>query len=179
MRFSRTFAATLASLMAMATLYPVPSSAQCLLCQAPSATVDADSHGEGEERPLHIEVTATLDFARLVAGQSGGTVRVDPGGGSVVTSGDVRAAAGLAFSGRILVTGTPRRMVRIELPELATLSSAAGGSVRLTQISTGQPPLVRIGPDGRLDIPFGGQLELHGAVDGDFRWRIPVSVSYE
>lgn len=177
MGFSRKFSIVAAYSTVLAWANPV--AAQCLLCQtgqnAPATIVTEDAN----ERPLHVEVAATLDFARLIAGQSGGTVRVDPQGGGVVTSGNVRAAAGLAFTGRIIITGTPRRMVRIDLPDVATLSSATGGTLRLSAISTGRAPVLHIGADGRLDIAFGGQLELDGAADGDFRGRIPVSVSYE
>lgn len=159
-----------------------PASAQCLLCGAAGngpEQAEGGARGSVEERPLRVEIIADLDFARLVAGARGGTARIDPVRRGTIVSGDVRVAAGGAFSGRLMVVGIPGRMVRISMPDRATMSSAAGGRLEITGITTGQAPVQRIGPDGRLELPFGGDLQLNGVVDGDFRGRIAVTVSYE
>jgi hypothetical protein len=157
-----------------------PAQGQCLLCDtsggAASATLPVEANGE---RPLRVEVTANLDFARLVAGAGGGSIAIAPGGSTESGSGDVVALGGLGFSGRVRVEGTPGRAIRIDLPREIALTSATGAVARVTGITTGLPPLVRIGPDGRLEFGFGGRLELSGSADGEFRGRIPVTVSYD
>ncbi len=156
--------------------------AQCLLCTTDADNADqqqASSVDRGGERQLRVEVAADLDFARLIAGSRGGSVRIDPLQSGTQAQGDVRTVSGMGFSGRILVEGVPGRTVRIDLPDDLTLTAANGGQIRLTGITTGQSPVLRLGPDGRLDVAFGGQLDITGSVDGDFRGRIPITVSYE
>lgn len=166
---------------AIAVGFAQPAPAQCLLCTGDArGPVDAIDRADAEaERPLRVEITADLDFARLVAGASGGNISLDPSTGHPSSTGDVRQVSGLGFTGRIHIEGSPGRMVRIDLPETAILTSANGGRVTVSNIGTGLAPLVRIGGDGRLDVTLGGQLHIIGAVDGEFRGRIPVTVSYE
>ncbi|MEQ1687459.1 MAG: DUF4402 domain-containing protein [Sphingopyxis sp.] len=158
-----------------------PAAAQCLLCAGDARNPpDAlDSPDDRNERPLRVEITADLDFSRLVVGNTGGNVRIDPVTGHKLVTGDVHSVSAMGFSGRIHIEGTPGRMVRIDLPDVVALTSASGGRVMVSELSTGASSVVRIGPDGRIDVALGGQLQLSGAVDGDFRGRIPVTVSYE
>lgn len=174
------------SLLLIATVALLPSGgpalAQCLLCATRDANADSDganAGSAGEDRPLRVDIIADLDFARLIAGASGGSARIDPLQGGMSVSGDVRMGSGMGFSGRLMVSGTPGRMVRITMPDSAILTSSSGGRVEIAGVSSGQAPVQRIGPDGRLEIPFGGSLRVSGAIDGDFRGRIAVTVSYE
>ena len=164
---------------ALALLAPAPTSAQCLLCSDVSPSSEIVAGERFSEVPLQIDIVADLDFSRLVAGHSGGSVTLDPHSGAGRTQGDVAPLGGYGFSGRVIVTGTPLRNVRISLPESITLTSANGHTARVTDIQTGQSPVLRLGPTGRLEFAFGGRLELDGAADGDYRGRIPVTVSYE
>ncbi|MEQ1724788.1 MAG: DUF4402 domain-containing protein [Sphingopyxis sp.] len=158
-----------------------PAAAQCLLCagDARNPSDAIDSPEDMNERPLRVEITADLDFSRLVVGNTGGNVRIDPATGHRLVTGDVHSVAATGFSGRIHIEGAPGRMVRIVLPNVVALTSTSGGRVMVSGLTTGAASVVRIGPDGRLDVALGGQLQLSGAVDGDFRGRIPVTVSYE
>lgn len=167
--------------MAMTVGFAGPAAAQCLLCTGEAhGPIDAIDRADAEaERPLRVEITADLDFARLVAGASGGHISLDPATGHPSSTGDVRQVSGMGFTGRIHIEGSPGRMVRIDLPGTVILTSANGGRVTVTNIGTGLAPLVRIGADGRIDVTLGGQLHIVGAVDGEFRGRIPVTVSYE
>ena len=176
-------------------LLPVPGAAQCLLCSGGGSTGGTGNTGDSggdpgsigaitmpgntDERPLRVDVTANLDFARLVAGTGGGSIAIDPGSGRAATSGNVATLGGLSFSGRVRVEGTPGRTIRIDMPRDITLTSPTGGVAHVTGITTGLPPVVRIGADGRLEFGFGGRLELTGAADGDYRGRIMVTVSYD
>lgn len=167
------------ALAALAFLAPVQASAQCLLCSDAPPSSEIVTGERFSEVPLQIDIIADLDFSRLVAGYSGGSVTLDPHSGAGRTQGDVAPLGGHGFSGRVIVTGTPLRNVRISLPDSVTLTSTSGRTARVSDIQTGQSPVLRLGPTGRLEFAFGGKLELDGAADGDYRGRIPVTVSYE
>lgn len=166
-------------LAALLLLAPVQASAQCLLCSDSAPASDAITTETLRELPLNVDITADLDFSRLVAGQGGGSVTLDPQGGPSIARGNVAPIGGYGFSGRVIVTGTPGRSVRIDIPSDAVLTSSTGRSARVSGIVTGLPPVARLGADGRLEFGFGGRLELDGEADGDYRGRIPVTVSYE
>lgn len=164
--------------MIIVMIAPMPASAQCLLCSAETSALVQPITDDRRALPLRIEVIADLDFSRLVAGRGGGSVRIDPdGGGSAV--GRVAPIGGYGFSGRVMVSGTPGRTVRIGLPAEVMLTASSGHIVRVTDISANLPPLARLGPDGRLEFAFGGRLDLDGEAYGDYRGRIDVTVSYE
>ncbi|MEQ1510547.1 MAG: DUF4402 domain-containing protein [Sphingopyxis sp.] len=158
-----------------------PVGAQCLLCEAGARNQDDVSRdsNQPQERPLRVEITADLDFSRLVAGPGGGHVTIDPATGRPVSAGEIHLVSGSGFSGRIHIEGMPGRMVRIDVPQSVSMTSASGGRATVSDISTGLSPLLRIGPDGRLDVALGGRLELSGSVDGEFRGRIPITINYE
>jgi Domain of unknown function (DUF4402) len=160
-------------------LAPLPAAAQCLLCSDSGTASDAIATAQPRDLPLNVDIVADLDFSRLVAGQGGGSVTLDPQGGPSVARGNVAPIGGYGFSGRVIVTGTPGRGVRIDIPQDVILTSSTGRTARVSGIVTGLPPVVRLGPDGRLEFGFGGQLEIDGEADGDYRGRIPVTVSYE
>ena len=166
-------------LAAVMLIAPVHASAQCLLCSDTATSNDTISTETERELPLSIDIIADLDFSRLVAGQGGGSVTLDPQGGPSVARGNVAPIGGAGFSGRVIVTGMPGRSVRIDIPQEIVLTSSTGRSARVSDIISGLPPIARLGPDGRLEFGFGGRLELDGEADGDYRGRIPVTVSYE
>ncbi len=167
------------ALVALAILAPAQTSAQCLLCSAEPAPTASIVGGLLPELPLRVEIVADLDFAQLAAGSGGGSVTLDPRGGAGQIRGDVSPLGGYGFSGRVIVTGTPLRNVRISLPDTVTLTSSTGRTARVNSIQTGQSPIMRLDLTGRLEFAFGGRLELEGGADGDYRGRIPVTVNYE
>lgn len=157
---------------------PMPASAQCLLCSAETSASTQSIPDDRREQPLRIEVIADLDFSRLVAGRTGGSVRIDPDGGGSAAGG-ASPIGGYGFSGRVLVSGTPGRTIRISLPHEAVLTASSGRVARVRDITANLPPVARLGPDGRLEFAFGGRLDVDGDADGDYRGRIEVTVSYE
>lgn len=173
----------LAVALNMAALYSVPASAQCLLCSSSggdaSTATSLSASNDAADMPLHIDVTADLDFSRLVAGDSGGSITIDPMSGQSRSIGAVSPLGGSGFSGRAIVQGSPGRTVRIELPGEVRLTSSQGGEARITDIISSAPPRAQLGPDGRLEFAFGGRLELNGTADGDYRGRVQITVSYE
>jgi hypothetical protein len=157
--------------------------AQCLLCgdngTATTGAVRSASDDALDLTPLRVSITADLDFSRLVSGNGGGSVTIDPSTGQIRSSGAVEALGGSGFTGRAVIEGTPGRTVRIDLPTDVSLRSSTGGEVRIRDIVSSLPPRAQLGPDGRLEFSIGGRLELDGRADGDFRGRIQITVSYE
>ncbi len=143
-----------------------------------SLTDDGIAAAERRLRPLTITITTALDFARLTTDGGGGVLSVDPLAGTAQPRGAVRALSGLAFAGRGEVTGEPGRGVRIQLPEAVTLYGPAGARVTVRNLRTDLPPAARLDESGRLSFAFGGDLEVSGAVDGQFRGAIRVTVDY-
>ncbi len=151
-----------------------PAHAQCLLC----ASTPADGAAmPSTSRPLRVEVITNLDFARLVAGSGGGTLTIDGNSGTHAV-GDVRPLGGFVLSGRILIEGEPGRMVRITIPQEASMNGT-NGRILISNIASDVAPVLPLGPDGRLEVRFGAELRLIGTISGNFRGRIPVTVDYE
>ena len=175
------FLFSLAAPIMLIPMWGAPAAAQCLLCSQPAAPPPGSENplsGATDDRPLRVDITADLDFSRLVAGGSGGSVTIDPAG-SAQTHGQIAPLGGLGFSGRAVVEGSPGRQIRVDMPQEVVLTSSNGRSVRVRDIVTSLSPAPRLGPDGRLEFAFGGRLEADGDSDGDYRGRIQVTVSYE
>ncbi len=158
----------------------------CLACQASAPALAQvapptpglrDVAGE-RERPLRVEVVADLDFARVVAGNSGGALAIGADG-SDRSEGEVRVIGAGGFTARVAVSGTPNRAVRIGLPSRITLRSPGGQETHITDLTASTPLLSRLGPDGRLDFTIGGRLIVPPGLDGNFRGNIAIDVSYE
>ncbi len=168
-----------AILFVLALFAPASVQAQCLLCTSDDAPADAITARDAAEMPLNVTITADLDFSRLAAGTGGGTVTLDPTSGTSVARGNVAAIGGFGFGGRVSVTGTPGRTIRISLPDTVVLTSSTGRTAYVRDLVTSLPPLARIGISGRLDFVFGGRLEIDGGADGSYTGRVAITVSYE
>lgn len=160
----------------------VPAGALCRLCtQVPeggSATLSAMPGGEQGPR---VEILADLGFARLALRPgSSGSVRVDPGSGQASAQGGAVMLGGFEMSGRARVTGTPGRLVRIDLPREVRARGGTTGGARIVDLRTDLPRSARLGADGALEFGFGGTLLLDaGAAPGAYRARVPIAASYE
>jgi Domain of unknown function (DUF4402) len=147
---------------------------QCLACDA------RDAPSSRSERPVRVTITANLDFSRVTTRSGGsGSLSIDPVTGAAIPYGSVSAIGGMAFSGRALVEGEPNRAVRVTLPEEILLTSTSGGTVRVRRLVTSLSAAPMLGPDGRLDFAFGGELEVQGGVSGEFRGRVSITVDYD
>lgn len=160
-------------------LAPTSLRAQCLLCSNATSSADAIAVSGPDDVPLTVTVTADLDFSRLVAGEGGGAIVLDPASGSSIAQGNVAAIGGFGFGGRVSITGTPGRSVRITMPDQVVLTSTSGRTAHVRDLVTSLPPLTRLGPDGRLDFVFGGRLEVDGGADGSYHGRVAITVSYD
>lgn len=135
--------------------------------------------GEADERPLSIEVSAGLDFARIAAPASGdATVAVDPRSAERSIGGGAVGLGGFPLAGEVVVRGTPGRPIRIDMPREADLATADGRTVHLIRIETDLGPAPRLDAGGMLRFRFGGVLLVKPGTGGLFRGRIPITANY-
>ena len=163
------------ALFAGAFVVPGVAPAQCRLCASPSTSPDVATDGT----PIRLEVQARLDFDQVVLldSASSGTARLAPDGSSS-TSGAIGALSGRAMVGSVIVRGEPGRLVRIAFPSSITLHGVTGNSIRVRALTSDLPGAPRLDSGGTLQFRFGGELEISGAVEGDYRGDIPITVDY-
>lgn len=163
------------ALLAGALAMPAAAPAQCRLCATPTTTPDPTGTGT----PIRLEVQARLDFDQVILIESTGvgTARIAPDGSSS-TSGSIGALGGRAMVGSVIVRGEPGRLVRIGFPQSILLHGLSGNAIRVSALSSDLPASARLDSQGTLQFRFGGALEITGAVEGDYRGDIPITVDY-
>lgn len=162
------------ALLAGAFAVPAVAPAQCRLCDEPVTDLASAS----DEQPVRIEVQARLDFDQLVLMDNApGVARLLPDGTSS-TSGSLGTMSGRAMVGSVVIRGEPGRLVRIDLPGAIELFGRTGGSIRIESLATDLPAQPRLDSQGSLSFRFGGELHVHGNVEGDFRGDVPITVDY-
>ncbi|MEQ1547135.1 MAG: DUF4402 domain-containing protein [Chakrabartia sp.] len=168
----RAFIAGLALVSTQGVAQDMPT---CRLC-APGT----DSRDSVPDLPLRIEVETALDFSKVAqSGGGGGNISVDPQTGARRLGGALVDLGGMVLRGTVRITGTPRAMIRVELPSRVELRSSSGGKVELVDLVSDLPSGPRIGADGQLNFSFGGRLLIKGDVSGNFRGSIPISADYQ
>jgi len=80
--------------------------------------------------------------------------------------------------GSVIVRGEPGRLVRIGFPDSILLHGLTGNSIRVRALTSDLPSAARLDSRGNLQFRFGGALEISGAVEGDYRGEIPITVDY-
>lgn len=149
----------------------------CLLCKVNDVSAEPFT---AHDIPLSIEITTKLDFSRTALTQSGGgQIEVDPVNGRRQMNGGIVDLGGTAIAGTAVVRGTPGRMVRIDMPRFAHMTSSTGGMVEIADLRTSLIGTTRLNQQGRLDFSFGGKLVIRGNISGTFRARIPITAQYE
>ena len=149
------------------------AAAQCRLCTQPTTGAEPDA-----APPVKLEIETRLDFDRLVLGNSGGGSATLSPDGTRRTSGAVLSIGGRAMVGTVMVRGEPGRSVRIGLPGTIILFSPTGSEIRIDAIRSDLPDSPRIGLNGTLGFRFGGELQVTGDADGNFRGDFQIDVDY-
>ncbi len=162
-----------------------------LICAAPAAAQDSCGVCFGSdaaagspprtaaERPLTLEITAGIEFSRMaLAGQGTAAASIDPQTGTKRTQGGMVDLGGLSVQGRGRISGMPGRSVRIDLPARVAMTSANGASAQLSDFNTDLPAFPVLDGNGSLEFTFGARLQMQGALGGNLRGRIPISVDY-
>lgn len=149
----------------------------CLLC----ANNDlAELSTSDYSAPLSIEITTKLDFSRAALSASGsGQIELDPQNGNKRVRGGVIDLGGAALAGTAIVRGQPGRVVRIDMPNNARMTSPSGGTVDITNLRTSLIGTTRLDSSGKLEFSFGGTLNMRGHLTGTFRARIPITAQYQ
>lgn len=164
--------------------FPALLSAALLLSCAPLAAQEdcrlcSDESEIRREKPLTIEISANLDFARLaLTGKRQSSASIDPVTGEKRTSGDVVNLGGMAVSGHGRITGEPLRQVRVDLPPYILMNTIEGRGATLTDFTTSLPRNPTLNAQGELEFTFGARLVMKGGRGGNYRARIPISVDY-
>jgi hypothetical protein len=163
------------ALLAGALAVPGDAAAQCRLCAAPTTALDQSA----DSQPIRLEVQARLDFDQVILldSSSPGTARLSPDGSSS-TSGSIGALSGRAIVGSVIVRGEPGKLVRIGFPDSIELYGLTGSRIRLRALTSDLPSAARLDSEGMLRFRFGGELEVSGNVEGDYRGDIPITVDY-
>ena len=163
------------ALLAGAFAMPAPAPAQCRLCDTPTTAPDQAS----TSMPIRLEVQARLDFDQvlLLDSAASGTARIAPDGSSS-TSGSIGALSGRAMVGSVIIRGEPGRLVRIGFPDVIQLYGLTGSTIRVRALTSDLPAAARLDSQGMLHFRFGGELDVSGNVEGDYRGDIPITVDY-
>lgn len=168
-------ALSLLALLCGAFAMPADLAAQCRLCDKP---VTERASEDGTSR-LQLEVQALLDFDQVILLQSGGrgTARINPDG-TAANSGSVATLSPRAMVGSVVVRGEPGKLLQLGLPAEIKLYGLRGGTIRLTRILSDVGTTPRLDPQGQLHFRFGGELQIEGEVEGDYRGDISLTVDY-
>lgn len=171
----RNSALALIALLVGAFVMPADLEAQCRLCDKPVT----ERMSEDSASQIQLEIQALLDFDQIILLQSGsrGTARINPDG-TAATSGSVATMSPRAMVGSVVVRGEPGRFVQLGLPTEIVLYGIRGGTIRMTRISSDVGTATRLDSQGQLHFRFGGELQIEGEVEGDYRGDIPLSVDY-
>jgi len=154
---------------------PQRVAAQCRLCAVPTSGLETEAVAVSTVR---LEVEASLDFDRLiVTGPDGGTASLAPDGSRSV-SGSVTELTSRAMVGSAVIRGEPGRTVRISLPSRIEMHGLAGNRISIDGIESDLPASARLDSNGSLSFRFGGQLQIVGDAEGDYRGDVPITVEY-
>jgi len=133
----------------------------------------------GGERPLSITIESGLQVGRLgLTGRDDGDAAIDPQTGAKQVGRNMIDLGGLAFQGKVTVTGQPLKPVRIDLPRTVMLRSPGGGEAELSDFRTDLSGVAILDANGQLQFNFGATISSRNAQGGDFRGRIPIRVEY-
>ena len=163
------------AIVAGSVVVPQRATAQCRLCDIPTSESEALV---SIAAPVRLEVEASLDFDRLIlTGPGGGTASLNPDGSRSV-SGSVTQLTSRAMVGSVAVRGEPGRMVRIALPSRIDMYGIGGNRISIDGIESDLPASARLDSTGSLSFRFGGQLQILGDAEGDYRGNVPITVEY-
>jgi len=149
--------------------------------------------------PLGLVKVQDLQFGRIAASASAGTITVDANTGACSASGGVRSAGGCGF-GQFAGQGARRLTVRIQIPGTVSLTGPAGSTMVADTITLGaSPDLVFLGGgngngngaggapryqitsnSGIFTFRLGGRLNVAaGQRPGQYTGTFPVTVQYQ
>ena len=130
---------------------------------------------------LTITNTAGLDFGRIVASTTAGTVTINPTTGVRTRTGGATLAGGTPSVARFIVTGTENRIVTITGATGAiTLSNGTGGTMTVNTFRLNGARNRRLSAAGTVTIQVGARLNVRAnQASGIYNGTFNVTVNYQ
>lgn len=131
-------------------------------------------------RPLVLNNTVALDFGRLVAGTTGGTVTINPRTDARTRTGGVTLLGGTPTAARFTATGTPAVNAFITIGPAPVLQRISGTeTMALSNMTLNGVRTRRIPASGVLDLRVGGRLNVGANQrDGIYTGSFSLTVDY-
>jgi hypothetical protein len=133
-------------------------------------------------KPVTIALLRDLDFGRVVATATAGTVTIDPDTATRSVTGGAIAAAGSPQTARFRIVATPATLVIITRNALPVLTRSGGGATMpvtlLTMNGTANP--ITTPASGTFDIDIGGTLSVAAnQADGSYSGTFQMNADYQ
>jgi Domain of unknown function (DUF4402) len=133
-------------------------------------------------KPVTITWLRDLDFGRMIATATAGTVTIDPDSGARTVSGGPLLAAGLPQTAKFRIVASPATLVLISRNALPVLTRAGGGATMPVTLITmnGAVNPVTTPASGTFDVDIGGVLSV-GAnqTDGAYSGTFQINADYQ
>ncbi len=131
-------------------------------------------------KPLSIVKIRDLDFGRIVAGTTAGTVTIDPDFNTRSRTGGVTLAGGSPQSAEFETYGAPGKTLQVNRGPLPVLTRVGGGAtMNVTDITLNGTTTKFLNAAGLFDLLVGGTLAV-GAnqMDGVYTGTFDIIVTY-
>lgn len=130
--------------------------------------------------PLSIVNSQDLDFGRLIAGATAGTVSIDANSGARTQTGGVTAAGGTPTPGQFFTVGQNSFLVFINTSAPPTLTRAGGGAtMTLTALTLNGGNLRLFPANNIIELRYGGTLAVAAnQLTGTYTGTYTVTVTY-
>jgi Domain of unknown function (DUF4402) len=133
-------------------------------------------------KPVTIAWLRDLDFGRVVATATAGTVTIDPDTNARSVAGGAIAAAGSPQTAKFRIVATPATLVLITRNALPVLTRSGGGAtmpVTLITMNGAVNPVITPA-SGSFDIDIGGTLSVAAnQADGTYSGAFQMNADYQ
>ena len=133
-------------------------------------------------KPVTITLLRDLDFGRVVATASAGTVTIDPDTNTRSVTGGSFAAGGTPQTAKFRIVATPATLVLITRNALPVLTRSGGGATMSVTLITvnGTTNPITTPSSGSFDIDVGGQLSVAAnQADGVYSGNFQLNADYQ
>jgi hypothetical protein len=133
-------------------------------------------------KPVTITWLRDLDFGRVIATATAGTVTIDPDTNTRSVTGGAIAAAGSPQTAKFRIVATPATLVLITRNALPVLTRSGGGATMPVTLITmnGAVNPVTTPASGTFDIDIGGTLSVvAGQADGIYSGSFQMNADYQ
>lgn len=131
-------------------------------------------------QPLSIVNLSDLEFGSLIAGDSSGTVVINPANDARTTSGGVTAGSTGGAAARFLTFGGPLQFISITRGPLPVLRREGGTeTMNVNQLTLNGPTFRFLNEAGLLDLRVGGRLIVAAnQAPGQYSGTFEITVTY-